>query len=191
MYLSNYEVPRVLVTCRSRQIEVLDDENDVVHLKYHIVDNFEIQFGREEFCLVTGLKFGVENWVNYNDEDKPIPFRRRVFSLSLDDKPIKGNIVLQVIKSKKFNELHNDYAVSLCYVGILQLVLLLVEDRRAVPNWILRLANDRDGWDEYPWDEVDKKTYSIFEFTWAFKGHLPAERLTPDEIDQDMCTFSQ
>ncbi|GKC44466.1 hypothetical protein Tco_1062188, partial [Tanacetum coccineum] len=73
-----------------------------------------------------------------------------------------------------------------------------MEDRRAVPNWILRLANDRDGWDDYPWgsyvwptlyyqlrdanvrrwlplyateptNEVDKKTYLIFGFTWAFK----------------------
>ncbi|GJW96159.1 phospholipase-like protein [Tanacetum coccineum] len=248
-------VLRVLVTCRSRQIEVLGDENDVVPLKYHIVDNFEIQFGREEFCLVTGLKFGVEYWGDYNDEDEPIPFRRRVFSSSLDGKPIKGNTVLQVIKSKMFDQLHDDDAVSLCCVGILQLVLLGVEDRRAVPDWILRLANDRDGWDKYPWgsyvwptlysqlknanvkrwpslyatqpiDEVDKKTYLIFGFTWAFKtwilesfrgraeeyythhkchprvvswssdgrffrdmvfnffhGHLPAERLTPDEIE--------
>nr|GFB11283.1 hypothetical protein [Tanacetum cinerariifolium] len=96
------------------------------------------------------LKFGVENWADYNDEDKPIPFRRRVFSSSLDGKPIKGNMVLQVIKSKKFNELHDDDAVSLCCVGILQLVSLGVEDRRAVPNWILRLANDRDRMYEYP-----------------------------------------
>ncbi|GJX48269.1 hypothetical protein Tco_0273459 [Tanacetum coccineum] len=159
MDLSNYEVPRVLVTCRSklgliktirdlicgaphRQIEVLGDENDVVPLKYHIVENFEIQFGREEFCLVTGIKFGVEYWADYNDEDEPIPFRRRVFLSSLEGKPIKGNTVLQVIKSKIFDQLHDDDAVSLYCVGILQLVLLGVEDRRAVPDWILRLAND-------------------------------------------------
>ncbi|GJT11385.1 hypothetical protein Tco_0858427 [Tanacetum coccineum] len=120
-------------------------------------DNFHIQFGREEFCLVAGLKFGVEYWADYNDEDEPILFRRRVFPSSLDG----------------------------------------VEDRRAVPDWILRLANDRDGWDKYPWgsyvwptlyyqlrdanvrswpalyateptNEVDKKTYSIFGLTWAF-----------------------
>ncbi|GJS68266.1 hypothetical protein Tco_0682831 [Tanacetum coccineum] len=105
-------------------------------------------------------------WVDYNDEDEPIPFRRQVFPSSLN--------------------------------GILQLVLFGVEDRRAVPDWILRLANDRDGWDKYPWgsyvwptlyyqlrdenvrrwpalytteltNEVDKNTYSIFGFTWAFK----------------------
>nr|GEX53740.1 hypothetical protein [Tanacetum cinerariifolium] len=99
-----------------RQIEVLGDENNVVPLKYHIVDNFKIQFGREEFCLVNGLKFGVENWADYNDEDghEPTPFRRWMFSSSLDGKPIKGNMVLQVIKSKQFNQLHDDDVVSLC-----------------------------------------------------------------------------
>ncbi|GJU36439.1 phospholipase-like protein [Tanacetum coccineum] len=265
MDLSNYKVPRVLVTCRSmlgliktirdlirgtpwealfektcfgwlldkrewtencilvhfmlcRQIEVLGDENDVVPLKYHIVENFKIQFDREEFCLITGLKFGVEYWADYNDEDEPIPFRRQVFPSSLDGKPIKGNTVLQVIKSKMFDQLYDDDAVSLCCVGILQLVLLGVEDRRAVPDWILRLANDRDGWDKYPWgscvwptlysqlknanvkriQDVDigvflrtgggvlymsqaSSSSSCLEFKW--EGHLPAERLTPDEIE--------
>ncbi|GJV92057.1 hypothetical protein Tco_1539870 [Tanacetum coccineum] len=183
MDLSDYEVPRVLVTCRN-------DENENIPLYYHVVDKFQIQFGREEFCLVTGLKFGVENWTDYYDEAEPIPFRR-----------------------------------------ILQSVLLGLEDRRPIPNWILRLANDRDGWDNYPWgshptDEVDMKSYSITGFLWAFKnvilesfraatndyytryrrlprivawssknkfylrmlkpflhGQLPVERLVPDEIE--------
>ncbi|GJU25172.1 hypothetical protein Tco_1163793 [Tanacetum coccineum] len=149
-----------------RQMLLVGGETENVPLYYHMYDNFQIQFGREEFCLVTGLKFGVEYSDDYDDEDKPIPFRRRVFPSCLD--------------------------------GILQLVLLGLEDRRAVPNWILRLANDRDGWDDYPWgsyvwptlyyqlrdanvkrwlplyateptNEDDKKSYSIFGFTWAFK----------------------
>ncbi|GKB63935.1 hypothetical protein Tco_0920121, partial [Tanacetum coccineum] len=91
---------------------------------------------REEFFLVSGLWFGVEYWADYDNDEDPIPFRRRVFPSSL---------------------------------GILQLVLLGVEGRRSVPDWILRLANDRVGWDNQPIDEVDKKTYSIFGFTWAFK----------------------
>ncbi|GJX30537.1 hypothetical protein Tco_0238616 [Tanacetum coccineum] len=87
-----------------------------------------------------------------------------------------------------------------------------VEDRRPVPNWILRLANDRVCWDNYPWgsyiwpklykhlrdanvkrwqplyassptNESNTKTYSIKGFAWAFKGQLPVERLVPDEIE--------
>ncbi|GJX94174.1 hypothetical protein Tco_0348760 [Tanacetum coccineum] len=149
-----------------RQMLLVGGETENVPLYYHMYDNFQIQFGREEFCLVTGLKFGVEYSADYDDEDKPIPFRRRVFSSCLD--------------------------------GILQLVLLGVEDRRAAPNWILRLENDRYGWNDYPrgsyvwptlyyqlrdanvkrWlplyateptNEDDNKSYSIFGFTWAFK----------------------
>ncbi|GKB59651.1 phospholipase-like protein [Tanacetum coccineum] len=178
MDLSDYEVSRVLVTCR--------------------IDNFQIQFGREEFCLVTGLKIGVKNWTDYNDEAEPIPFRRRVFSSYLDDQLIRGKHVEALINSEAFKKLDDNDVVSLCCVGILQLVLLGLEDRRPVPNWILRLANDRDGWDNYPWgshvwptlykklkdanvrrwpalyatqptDEVDKKIYSLTGFLWAFK----------------------
>nr|GEU61065.1 phospholipase-like protein [Tanacetum cinerariifolium] len=111
-----------------------------------------------------------------------------------------------------FDRLHDEDVVSLCCLGILQLVLLGVETKRRIPNWMLRLANDRVGWDNYPWgsfvwptlysqlknanvkrwlklyasqptNEIDKNAYSIFGYTWAFKGNLPAVKLTPDETD--------
>ncbi|GJZ58491.1 phospholipase-like protein [Tanacetum coccineum] len=146
MDLNDYEVSRVLVACRSK----------------------------EEFCLVSELKFGVENLTDYNNAEEPIPFRRRVFSSSLDGQPIRRKNVETLIKSEAFKKLDDNDAVSLCCVGILQLVLLGLEDRRPVPNWILRLANDIEGWDKYPWgshstDEIDKKSYSITGFAWAFK----------------------
>ncbi|GJU72204.1 hypothetical protein Tco_1263609 [Tanacetum coccineum] len=150
-------VPRVLVTCRSQQLEVEGDENENVPLYYYITDNIKIQFGREEFCLVTGLRFGVENLADYNDGELPIPFRRRVFPSSLDGEHITGNMVFRIIEDELFDRLHDDDAVSLCCLGILQLVLLGVEGKRRIPDWMLRLANDR--------------------------GNMPAARLTPDETE--------
>nr|GEW16598.1 hypothetical protein [Tanacetum cinerariifolium] len=152
----------------------------------------------EEFCLVSGLKFGVENSTDYNKAKGPIPFSRMVFSSDLDGRPIRGKDVLLLIESDVFKKLDDNDAVSLCCVGILQLVLLGVEDRRPVPNWILRLANDRVSWDNYLWgscvwptlyrhlrdanvkrwqplyasyptNEYDTKSYSIEGFAWAFK----------------------
>nr|GEU65785.1 hypothetical protein [Tanacetum cinerariifolium] len=79
MDLTGYEVPHVLVTCRSQQLEVEDEGDENVPLYYYITDNLTIQFGREEFCLVNGLKFGVENLAEYEDAESRIPFRRRVF----------------------------------------------------------------------------------------------------------------
>nr|GEY87492.1 hypothetical protein [Tanacetum cinerariifolium] len=65
-------------------MKLIGDETEIVPLYYHMFDNFQIQFGRKEFCLVNWLKFRVEYWADYNDEDEPIPFRRHVFPSSLD-----------------------------------------------------------------------------------------------------------
>ncbi|GJU91469.1 phospholipase-like protein [Tanacetum coccineum] len=198
MDLTGYEVPRVLVTCRSQQLEVEGDGNENVPLYYYITDNIRIQFGREEFCLVTGLRFGVENLADFDNVESRIPFRRCVFPSYLDGEPITSNMVFKIIDDKLFDRLHDGDAISLCCLGILQLVLLGVEGKRRIPDWLLRLANDRVGWDNYPWgsyvwptlysqlknanvrrwpklyatqptSEIDKKTYSIFGYTWAFK----------------------
>ncbi|GKE01100.1 phospholipase-like protein, partial [Tanacetum coccineum] len=181
-----------------RQVEVEGDGNENVPLYYDITDKFQIQFGREEFCLVTGLRFGVENLGDYNDSKLPIPFRRRVFPSCYDGEHITGHTILEIIEDEVFDRLHDEDAVSLCCLGILQLVLLGVEAKRRIPDWMLRLANDRVGWDNYPWgsfvwptlysqlknanvkrwpklyasqpaNEIDKKAYSIFGYTWAFK----------------------
>nr|GEW74193.1 hypothetical protein [Tanacetum cinerariifolium] len=129
---------------------LVGNENKNVPLYYHIVNNLQIQFGREEFCLVTGSRFEVEYWADYDKDEDPIPFRRRVFSSFLDGKHITGKIVETLIDSKLFGRVYDDDVVSLCCVGILQLVFLGVEGRRILPDWILRLATDRVGWDNRP-----------------------------------------
>ncbi|GJR29707.1 hypothetical protein Tco_1105939 [Tanacetum coccineum] len=134
-----------------RQIDDENDDDENIPLHYHINKDFSISFGREKFCLVTGLRFGLQNWAEYDTKER-----------------------------------------------ILHLVILGVESRRAVPDWMLRLANDRVAWNKYPWgsyvwptlysqlrnanvkhwsplyvaeptNEDDAKTYSIFGYTWAFK----------------------
>ncbi|GJZ73225.1 phospholipase-like protein [Tanacetum coccineum] len=197
MDLSDYEVPRVLVTCRSRQIDDENDDDENVPLNYYINNDLRIQFGREEFCLVTGLRFGVENREEY-DTQANLPFRRRVFPSHLDGQPITGIDIANAIVGPTFAELYDDDVVGLCCLGILQLVLLGAESRRNVPEWLLRIANDRVAWNKYPWgsyvwptlysqlrnanvrrwgplyvdqptNEDDPTTYSIFGYTWAFK----------------------
>nr|GEX98140.1 hypothetical protein [Tanacetum cinerariifolium] len=89
---------------------LVGNENENVSLYYHIVNNLQIQFGREEFCLVTGLRFGVEYWADYDNDEDQIPFRRRVFSSSLDGEHITGKIMEALIDSKLFDRLHDDDA---------------------------------------------------------------------------------
>nr|GEU35837.1 phospholipase-like protein [Tanacetum cinerariifolium] len=192
---------------RQTDDENADDEN--IPLYYHINKDFSIPFGREEFCLVTGLRFGVQNWAECDTKER-IPFRRRVFSSYLDGQPITAIDIVNMIVDQSFAQLYDDDVVSLCCLGILQLVILGVESRRVVLDWMLRLANDRVAWKKYPWgsyvwptlysqlrnanikrwsplyvveptNEDDVKMYSIFGYTWAFNGNMPAARLTPDD----------
>nr|GFA63089.1 hypothetical protein [Tanacetum cinerariifolium] len=132
-----------------RQIDDENNDYENVPLTYYINNDLHIQFGREEFCLVTGLRFRVENREEY-DTQANLPFNRRVFSSHLDGQPI---------------------------TGILQLVILGAESRHNVSEWLLTIANDRFAWNKYPWgsyvdqprNEDDPITYSIFGYNWAFK----------------------
>nr|GEX59205.1 hypothetical protein [Tanacetum cinerariifolium] len=187
---SNKESP----SNKGHQLEAEGNENGNVPLYYYITDNIKIQFRRKEFWVVTCLRFGVENLADYNDGELPILFRRRVFSLSLDGEHNTSNMVFRIIDDELFDRLHDDDAVSLCCLGILQLVSLGVEGKPKIPDWMLRLENDRVGWDNYPWGsylwptlysqlkntnvrrwpklyatqpttKIDKKSYSIFGYT--------------------------
>nr|GEU78902.1 hypothetical protein [Tanacetum cinerariifolium] len=119
---------------------------------------------REEFCLVTGLKFGVENWTDYNNAEEPIPFRRRAFSSSLDGRPIRGKNVETLIKSEAFNKLDDNDAVSLCCVvslGFACMANIVPATKDAnVKRWPALYATQ-------PTNEIDKKSYLIT----ALLGH--------------------
>nr|GEX13732.1 phospholipase-like protein [Tanacetum cinerariifolium] len=129
------------------------------------VDDFEIQFGREEFCLITLLRYGIDYSVDYKNEDDPILFRRRVFSSAKDGKPITGKMLEKIINSELFYRLNDHDAVSLSCVVILRYVLLDLGDRRKnanVKRWHPLYAAEQENVD-------DTKTYLVFGFTWAFK----------------------
>nr|GFA28999.1 hypothetical protein [Tanacetum cinerariifolium] len=67
----------------------IDDDDENLPLNYYINNDLHRQIGREEFCLATGLRFGVENREENNTQAN-FPFRRRVFLSHLDWQPITG-----------------------------------------------------------------------------------------------------
>nr|GEY58426.1 phospholipase-like protein [Tanacetum cinerariifolium] len=145
-----------------RQID--DDEN--VPLNYYINNDLHIQFGREKFCIVTRLRFGVKNREEY-DTQANLPFRRRVFSSHLDGQPITGIDVANAIAGPTFVELYDDDAVGLCCLGILQLVLLGAKSRRNVPEVAA-------------WSKKNGRFLAEMVIPF-FEGEIPAARLTPDD----------
>ncbi|GJZ15806.1 phospholipase-like protein [Tanacetum coccineum] len=192
------------------QVECLEDDTENVSLTYHLGGDMEIQFDREEFCLVTGLKFRVDYSSNYSEGR--ILFRRRVFNSARDGHAITAKMLEDKIKSKEFMTMNHNDAVSLCLLAVVECVLLGEEPRHNVSEWCLRLVDDRDRWNLYPWgsyvwptlyyslrdsnvrrwpvfyatlveEDDDKYKYTLHGFTWAFKGARPTTRLTPDAVE--------
>ncbi|GKA44092.1 hypothetical protein Tco_0736816 [Tanacetum coccineum] len=179
-----------------RQVECLDGETKIVPLSYHLGHDIQIQFEREEFCLLTGLRFGVD----YSDvyEEGLIPFRRRVFDSTKDGKPITGEMLEAKINNKGFYRINDHDVVSLCCVAILQLVLLGFEARHNVPDWILRLAfrsdkrlaNDREDCDMYPWGSYVWPTLYYQLRNANVKRWQPLYATKPEEDDDDHNSYS-
>ncbi|GKE07595.1 hypothetical protein Tco_1399613, partial [Tanacetum coccineum] len=278
-----------------RQVERSPEDTVVVPLTYHVNGHY-IEFGREEFCLITGLRFGPEFSDRYEvgpipfrrlvfDSDKdgghvngqmlldiingeefdnlhdevgvavcqlavfhfvllgrqlahnipdwwlrkcelrfgpefsdryeagPIPFRRLVFDSDKDGGHVNGQMLLDIINGEEFDNLHDEVAVAVCQLAVLHFVLLGRQLAHNIPDWWLRLIDDKNGtWEIYPWgtlvwaqlyDQLENANvvraeklyaaqnrpipraakYTLSGFTWAFKGARPNRRFRPDAFE--------
>ncbi|GKD64618.1 phospholipase-like protein, partial [Tanacetum coccineum] len=161
---------------------VVENDTEIVPLTYHLGGDIEIQFGMEEFCLVTGLKFGVDYSSDYSEG--VIPFKRRVFDSTKDGHAITIEMLEDKIKSKVFLTMNHNDVVSLCLLAIVECVLLCQEPRHNVPEWCLRLVDDRNWRNLYPWGSYVWSTlYSSLRD--ANVRRWPVFYATPVEEDDD------
>ncbi|GKB13812.1 hypothetical protein Tco_0847735 [Tanacetum coccineum] len=162
------------------QVECLEDDTENVPLTYHLGGDMEIQFGREEFCLVTRLRFRVDYSSEYSEG--LIPFRRRVFSSARDGHAITAKLLEDKIKSKEFTTMNHNDAVSLFLLAVVECVLLGEEPRHNVLEWCLRLVDDRDRWNlAIAWCSDGKFLRSYQEC--FFVDARPTPRLTLDAVE--------
>nr|GEU79363.1 hypothetical protein [Tanacetum cinerariifolium] len=81
------------------------------------------EFGREEFCLITGLRYGPEFSDRY--EVGLIPFRRLLFDSDTYGGHVTGQMLVDNINSEEFDNLHDDVVVALCQLAVLHLTWIL------------------------------------------------------------------
>ena len=166
---------------------------------YHIGDHY-LQFGRKEFCLVTGFRFGKVK--TKATKDRP-PFCDRVFpeKKTMAVNTVKGIDLLKLLIDDRWSTLSDDDAVRVCLLIACELVFMGREDRNVVPKHIMSLVEDFDEWNAFPWGEYmwDKfyrrtvnvvpkhsqyhlseiqnnphytPTYNLYGFAWAFKVRI-------------------
>ncbi|GJW90039.1 NLP3-like protein [Tanacetum coccineum] len=175
-------------------LDILSHDNDN-HLMHYVLQH---QFGRKEFCLVTGFRFGIVS----EKHKKSSPFCERLFPEKITKKGVKrlkSIELLGVLRHKKtWLGLSDMDAVRVCLLIVAELVFMGKEDRNCIPKHIVSLVEDFDSWNDYPWgeymwnffykrtvnvvaihraDHLKKKkqnsnyhpTYNLYGFAWAFK----------------------
>ena len=126
-------------------------------LNFQIGDNL-LEFGREQFSLVTGFRLGHVD----KDEGRIVrgipysPFLDRLFPeiKVTKKKRIKGQQILGLLKpGQVWDSLSDEDAVRCCLLVIATCVFMGREGRFYIPDHLLIMVEDFSLWNEYPWGE--------------------------------------
>ncbi|KAK2658566.1 hypothetical protein Ddye_005099 [Dipteronia dyeriana] len=129
-----------------------------------MLGNQSVSFSKVEFCLITGLRFGVvPDRTKYAEVENGIHQRYfpRVDEVSLEE--IRG-----VVTVEEFGEAYD--VVKLCLIYMLNWILMGVDERFNIPVWQFQLLEDLDEFDAFPWGthmyrhSIDSFKHAIFAF---------------------------
>ncbi|GJT69713.1 phospholipase-like protein [Tanacetum coccineum] len=128
------------------------NNNDFPHITYKIGDN-TFDFGRQEFCLITGFQF-----MKFRKEDtflglKNGPFIDRVFPEKIGQ-PLKRVRVIDLLvvtrSAHLWSGLSDEDAVKVCLLLVVNIVFMDREPKNYIADNLLELVDDLPTWDAYP-----------------------------------------
>ncbi|GKA05394.1 phospholipase-like, aminotransferase-like mobile domain protein [Tanacetum coccineum] len=129
---------------------ICNDDNFDLPLIYH-VNGHSLHFGRREFCLLIGFKFGSISFSEHRNGD--VPFRNWLFpkKIGYDVKII--DLFALFDDEEKFSKLSDEDAIRLCLLLSLEVIFIGRELVSVVDDVYLRMVNDLDAWNSFPWGE--------------------------------------
>ena len=121
------------------------------------------RFGRQEFCLLTGLRFGRIARATIVEDELPAD---SVLYRYFDPETIVTAVDIVALLGSTTDRMEADAelpleermpvadALSLAYAAIVGNWILGREDRVAIPLWVWHLVEDRVAFDSFPWGTV-------------------------------------
>ncbi|GJU87841.1 phospholipase-like protein [Tanacetum coccineum] len=160
-----YEIFRSTVFGRWLDLRTEDHDNHMIHYllqhqryvkdpSVHMPFIFDIgphtiEFGRREFCLITGFVFGDCSLDHLNGGESA--FHDRVFP---NISNVKGDMLYKILNNQSnFDKLLDDDVVRLCLLLALDFVFMGYEMRHVIANELLNLVDDLAAWNDFPWGE--------------------------------------
>lgn len=129
----------------------VDDAQYDMSLIYD-VDERSIHFGRPEFYLITGFRFGkYVSAHSYSSGD--IKFKTRVFPNSKGEKITNLDLLGVLEDEELFCKLSDEDAVRVCLLLVLEVVFMGRLLTEQVDDKLLRLVENLETWNSFPWGE--------------------------------------
>ncbi|GJW62797.1 phospholipase-like, aminotransferase-like mobile domain protein [Tanacetum coccineum] len=127
-----------------------DNDHYDLPLIYNVNDH-TLHFGRREFCLISGFKFG---WISFrNFRDGEITFRDRVFPEKIGEY-VKNIDLLSLIEDEvRFTSLSDSDSIRVCLLLSLEVIFMGHDLGSAVDDVFLRMVEDLEDWNDFPWGE--------------------------------------
>ncbi|GJZ59798.1 phospholipase-like protein [Tanacetum coccineum] len=132
-----------------KQHKVDEYHNDMPLIYY--VEGHSLHFGRPEFALITGMRFGTTRFCSYTSAD--LKFRNRVF-------PHKVGLVVTILDvlgviedEVMFGNLCDEDSVRLCLILALEVIFMGRLLTCPVDDSLFGLVENLEAWNVFPWGE--------------------------------------
>ena len=113
------------------------------------VQGIQVQYGSTEFCLITGLKFGLfANLLGGTKNPKNSKLRSRLFK-NETDQSLRLSHLEEFIVGKRFSKVPDDDAVMIMQMFLLLRGMLGRELKTCIPPLVLELADNHRNWNMY------------------------------------------
>ncbi|GER43956.1 hypothetical protein STAS_20829 [Striga asiatica] len=147
-----YNSGKLLLALFGREVEV---DNSREKERYYRIGGRNHKFGKEEFCAITGLRFGSSDFDP--DTNESLPPANGVYRRYFDGKIVLGKDLLSKFVQQQFEEddvfqgFKEDETLKVAFILVVFFLILSPDSRMLVPLWLWTLVEDTTKFERFPW----------------------------------------
>ena len=127
-----------------------DDKHYDLSLIYH-VNGHLLHFGRREFQLITGFRFGTPTLRGFRTG--PFQFRDRVFPEKIGEHLRNIDLLSLIEDDEAFYKITDEDAIRVCLLLVLEVIFMGRELISVVADPLVRMVDCLETWNDFPWGE--------------------------------------
>ncbi|GJU22771.1 phospholipase-like protein [Tanacetum coccineum] len=140
----------LLIDYMLRRQHKVDDQHHDMPLIYYM-EGHKLHFGRREFSLITGFRFGTVSFDLHSSGE--LKFRNRVFPNKIGFSITNLDIIGVIEDEEIFGKLSDDDAIRLCLLLALEVIFMGRLLTFNVDDTLFSLVENIEAWNSFPWGE--------------------------------------